>query len=213
MGDALFHIMAIIFAALGVIRGYRRGLTGMVTSVLGLAFGVVCAHIFREAASGIASDILPHAWIARSGDYLASNLGCGAVFFIVYWVFSTVTKIIRLAMGDLGEGLLNSLIGAAFCVYNYLLMLSIVYNVMVGVKPESALMRYAKADDGNIVEAVMWIAPAALGSESFSDFAHQEQLREAKKISENSRIPAGGDIFVSMNDTINIEIIKRNRYA
>ena len=48
-------------------------------------------------------------------------------------------------------------------------------------------MRYGKADDGNICAFVVWLAPAALGSESFSQFAHEEQLREAKKISLNLR--------------------------
>ena len=50
-------------------------------------------------------------------------------------------------------------------------------------------MRYGRADDGNVIEAVMWIAPAALGSESFGDFAHEEQLRQARKI---SMIPPSG---------------------
>ena len=59
MTDALFHIIAIIVAVLGVVRGYRRGLTGMVTSVFGLAFGVVCAHIFCDGAAEVVTDVLP----------------------------------------------------------------------------------------------------------------------------------------------------------
>ncbi|MBD5295498.1 MAG: CvpA family protein [Bacteroides sp.] len=188
MDDALFHIIALGVAAWGVIRGYRRGLTGMVTSVLGMAFGIVCSHIFVDASTEIMLQMLSTHATSRGAVYLASNLGCGAVFFLVYFLFRSVTGIIRTAMAAAGSGLLDSLLGTMFCVANYLLMLSICYNVYIGIHPDSALMRYGKADDGNICAAVVWLAPAALGSESFSQFAHEEQLREAKKISLNRRV-------------------------
>lgn len=189
MGDALFHIIALAVAAWGVIRGYRRGLTGMVTSVLGMAFGIVCSHIFCDGATEIVYGLIPVRGDDAGRRFLASNIACGAVFFLVYGVFRSVTGIIRAAMAGAGSGLLNSLLGTFFCVYNYLLMLSVGYNVFVGWNPESEMMRQGKADDGNIVSAVMWIAPAALGSESFADFAHQEQLRQARTISFNNTAP------------------------
>jgi uncharacterized membrane protein required for colicin V production len=187
MSDALFHIIAIAVAILGVVRGYRHGLTGMVTSLFGLAFGVVCAHIFCDAAADVAIGVLPASWIDRGGYYLASNVGGGAIYFIVYWIFSRITKVIRQALQSENVALLNSLMGAFFCVVNYLLMLSVAYNIGVGINPSSQLMRYGRADDGNIIEAVMWIAPAMLGSESFGEFAHEEQLRQARKISHLQR--------------------------
>ncbi len=185
MSDAIFHIIAIAVLIIAVIRGYRLGLTGLVTSVLGLAFGVVCAHIFLEGATNIAESIIPNSILERSGKYFATNLGAGTVFAIVYSIFYSITAIIRKAISGFGSGILDSILGVAFCIVNYMLMLSIVYNLLVGYNPESILMRHGKNDDGNIIEAVLWIAPACLGSESFSEFAHEEQLREAKKISFN----------------------------
>lgn len=199
MTDVLFHILALFVAVLGVVRGWRRGLTGMVTSVLGLAFGVVCAHIFCNAAADVVAEVLPGAVSRRSGYYLESNLGAGAVYMIVYWLFRTITKVIRQALESDGGTLLNSLIGAVFCVANYLLMLSIAYNIGVGLNPAGQLMRYGQADDGNIIEAVMWIAPAALGSESFADFAHEEQLRRARTISMGNHTAPEGVIKIGNN--------------
>lgn len=201
MTDALFHIIALGVAILGVLRGYRRGLTGMVTSVLGMAFGIVTAHIFADAATDFALEILPHQR-GRDMQYVATNLGCGGVFFLVYFIFRSLTWIIRAAMSlAQGGGLINSLLGAFFCLANYLLMLSICYNVFVGIDPSSALMKYGRADDGNICAGVLWIAPTCLGSESFSDFALQEQLREAKKISVNRGAPSG---VIKMTDKIEL---------
>ena len=185
MSDALFHIIALAVAALGVVRGYRRGLTGMVTSVLGMAFGVVCAHIFCDALGDMLLGVIPPGDDPVARRYLALNLGCGIVFFSVYFIFRTLTRIIRDAMSSEGNGLLNSLMGTVFCVFNYLLMLSIAFNIGVGLDPSGPLMRFGKADDGNIISAVMWMAPACLGSGSFAEFAHLEQLRDARKISVN----------------------------
>ncbi|MDE7081386.1 MAG: CvpA family protein [Muribaculaceae bacterium] len=200
MTDALFHIIAIIVAILGVVRGYRRGLTGMVTSVFGLAFGVVCAHIFCDGASEVVAGVLPSGLTERSGYYLTSNLGAGAVYFIIYYIFRSITNVIRQALESDGSGLLNSLTGAFFCVSNYLLMLSIAYNIGVGLNPSSQLMRHGRADDGNIIEAVMWIAPAALGSESFSEFALEEQLRHARTISQNGNRRTIPDVITKKNN-------------
>lgn len=185
MGNAIYHLVAIMVAAFAVIRGYRAGMTGLVTSVLGMSFGIVCSHIFLEGATEIARSVLPGSLLARGGDYLASNVATGFVFAVVYSVFDGITTIIRKAMTRFGNGLLDSLLGVGFCLMNYLLMLSIVYNIIVGCNPESALMKHGKSDDGNIIEAVIWIAPACLGSESFSEFAHEQQLRDARKISSN----------------------------
>lgn len=191
MADAMFHIIAIVVAAWGVITGYRHGLTGMVTSVLGLAFGLIIARIVGEGLTDVIEGILPSGIIERSDYYLSSNLACGGVFLIVYSIFVSITSIIRKAIVGLASGLFNSLMGAIFCLYDYLLILSVCYNIIVGFDPECRLMRHGKADDGNIIEAVMWIAPAALGSESFGEFALQEQLREARKISRVVFLGAG----------------------
>ncbi|MDE6810748.1 MAG: CvpA family protein, partial [Muribaculaceae bacterium] len=129
MGDAIFHIIAIAVAAWGVIVGYRRGLTGLVTSVLGMAFGVVCSHIFSEGVTLFLEDwvtsVFPHSAEYSGGRYLASNLGCGAIYVGVFVIFRSLTGIIRNAMDGFSSGLLNSLLGTIFCVANYLLILSI----------------------------------------------------------------------------------------
>ncbi len=184
--EVLFHLVALLVAVWAIFRGYRRGLTGMVTSVLGMAFGIVCANIFADGATEVCLGLFTSGSTAPGAIYLASNIGCGAIFFMVYFIFRSITGVIRAAMSLASGGLLNSLLGAAFCLFNYMLMLSIVYNVYVGMHPDSKLMRYGKADDGNICAAVMWFAPGCLGSESFSQFALEEQLREAKKISFNN---------------------------
>ena len=50
MHAAAFHIIVIAVAAVAVVRGWRRGLSGQAASVLGFAFGTVCAHVMAPWA-------------------------------------------------------------------------------------------------------------------------------------------------------------------
>lgn len=180
----MYHLLVIVVAILAVVRGYRRGLTGQVTSVLGLAFGVVIAHILVPGLTDALAGFCGYARNPARAQFLASNLAASAIYFIIYLIFCAITKIVRAAMNMIGTSLLDSIIGAMFCLYNYMLMLSAIFNVLVGWHPGSSLMHDGRSDDGNVVALVLKIAPAALGSESFADFAHSMQLEDARKISQ-----------------------------
>ncbi|MDE6296047.1 MAG: CvpA family protein [Muribaculaceae bacterium] len=179
----MYHLLIIVVALLAVVRGYRRGLTGQVTSVLGLAFGVICTHIFIPGVSDVIGSIIGRSHLEEGGEYLTGNIAALLIYGSVYLLFRSITGIVRQAARMLGTSLLDSLLGAAFCIFNYLLVLSMVLNVLVGYNPDSPLMRDGRSDDGNLVNLVLCIAPATLGSESFDDFAHRMQLRDARKIS------------------------------
>lgn len=179
----MYHLLIIVVALLAVVRGYRRGLTGQVTSVLGLAFGVICTHIFIPGVSDLIGSVIGRSHLEEGGEYLAGNLAALLIYGCVYMLFRSITGIVRHAARMLGTSLLDSLMGAAFCIFNYLLVLSMILNVLVGYNPGSSLMRDGRSDDGNLVSLVLCIAPATLGSEDFSDFAHRMQLRDARKIS------------------------------
>ena len=126
--------------------------------------------------------ILPTFTDRVEGDYIYSVLAAGCIYLTVYAVVCTVTSFLRIIF-RWKPGLLGSIGGSIFCLVNYMMMLSVVYNFWLGMKPHSDLMKYAKSDDGNIVEVVMLFSPALLGGESVEDLAHQFQLDEARYIS------------------------------
>lgn len=207
----MYHLAVIIVAILAIVRGYRRGLTGEVTSVLGLAFGVVCAHIFIPGFSGVIEGFIGASRLESGGSYLATNLAGAIIFFAVYLIFRSITGIVRSAMSMMGTSLLDSLLGALFCLFNYLLMLSAVMNVAVGWNPASPLMRDGRSDDGNVVALVIRIAPATLGAVGFDEFAHEVQLREARKISLNQDTP--NDVIPLENALKELTILQSRPYS
>ncbi|MBD5309486.1 MAG: CvpA family protein [Bacteroides sp.] len=185
MGEAAYHIIVLVVAAVALFKGFRSGFTGQVSGILGFAFGTVCCHVFGEDVESVIRMIFPGIADVPGNTFIYSVLGVAVVYIAVYLVFRMLTGVLRSAMQVFGLGLLDRLFGSAFCMVKYLLFLSIAYNIIVCVNPDSPLMKYANADDGNVVECVMLLAPEFLGCYSFADLSHILQLRAARRISCN----------------------------
>lgn len=185
MSEAAYHIIVIVVAAVALFKGFRSGFTGQISGILGFAFGTVCCHVFGEDAEQMLRGILPSIAEVPGNTFIYSVMSVAVVYLVVFLIFRMLTGVLRSAMQVFGLGLLDRLFGSAFCMVKYLLFLSIVYNIIVCINPYSPLMKYANADDGNVVECVMLLAPEFLGCYSFADLSHILQLREARRISCN----------------------------
>ena len=185
MSEAAYHIVVLVVAAVAVVKGFHRGFTGQISGVLGFAFGTVCTHVFSDEADAAMRWLLPGIAGHVGAGFIYSVLSAALVYIAVYLIFKALTRVLRSAMQVFYVGMLDKLLGATFSLAKYMLLLSIVYNLIVCVNPSSQLMKYANSDDGNVVECVMLLAPGLLGCYSIEDFSHILQLREAKKISHN----------------------------
>lgn len=185
MSEIGYHLIVIVVAAYAVIKGFRRGFTGQISGILGFAFGTVCAHVFEPEVEAFFRSLLPGLKHSIASAFTYTVLSAVTIYGIVYMAFMTFTKVLRSAMQVFYVGMLDSILGAVFSLLKYLLVLSIIYNLILCINPNSTLLRYATADDGNVVESVVALAPNLLGCGSAHDLAHLLQLREAKKISHN----------------------------
>lgn len=184
MHDVVYHLTVILVAALAVIRGYRKGFTGQISAAVGIAFGVVCARLFSLPVEEMLRDAFPALQSRFGSSFLYSMASAGGVFVLVALLMQMLTRLLNVALSIAGSGVFNSLLGAIFCMLRYMLFLSVAYNIMADWNPlESKLLEHATDHDGNVVEAVMQLAPAALGVPGVEDLAHIVQLEEAKKIS------------------------------
>lgn len=179
----LYHLIAIIVLILGVTKGYRKGFFRQLPLFIGFCFGVVCARLFSEPVMDTICNLVPSVNSRVECDYVCSVIARGLVFLFVYEVFSICTAFLRLFFRRFNSGVLDSLGGMVFTAVRYLLILSIILNWFLCVRPRGELLKYAKSDDGNIIEEVMLIAPGILGGESVEDLAHTLQLEDAKCIS------------------------------
>ncbi len=179
----IYPLLAILIATAGVIKGYRKGFWRQIPLLIGFCFGVVCARIFCLPVEEGLRELIPSIASRPESDFVYSTISRGLIYVIVYELFSFCTGFLRLLFKTFRSGVLDSMAGSFFTLVRYLLMLSVAFNFLLCWQTDSQLLRSAKSDDGNIVEAVMLVAPAILGGDSVEDLAHILQLEEAKCIS------------------------------
>jgi membrane protein required for colicin V production len=182
---AIYQILIVAICIWGIIRGYRVGFTGQVGAILGIAFGSWTAGLF---GGDVGDFLLKEVSLIQSFDspeYTAQIVGSsicyGATFLLLTAVCAPLSKILSV----LGTGIVNSLTGAIVGLFKYAMLISILYNIIVGLDNDSVLLQYGSQGDGNLAEATMLLAPTLLGCQGFSDLSYQIQLKEASKISFN----------------------------
>lgn len=185
MNDLFYHILVISVAAYSVIRGFRNGFTGQVPGVLGLAFGLVCAHIFAEDVADGIRLLFPSIRTRVGSAFTCSVVGAVVVYVVVYMLFKSLTGVFRKIMEVFEVGILDCIFGSVFSLLKYMLGVSIFLNLLVCVNPRTPLMKHISSDDGNIVGEVMLMASGMLGCVSCEDLHHHLQLRDATRISCN----------------------------
>ena len=195
-------ILVVAFFAIG--SGFRKGLTGQLASLLGFGFGAVGARILTPEY------VESFQWtsnISQAPEFadFTANLVCAIVIYtLIYWLFSLLSLILRKAMSIIEVGIFNRIIGAFFSLTKNLLWLSIFFNLLLCLSPSSRLLRYERANDGNLVAAVIAITPAILGCYGGEDFAHFNQLKDAKFISCNYREKDRNNNFLNFNPDENV---------
>lgn len=187
----------LVFAVglLSILLGFRKGMARQVPSLIGVAFGIICARIFALPAMEFLYGLFPEVHGRVGEEYVYSIIARSLLFGGVFLLFSAATSFLGRLLHSNEATILDNIGGAIFSLFKYMLILSIAMNVWVSMqltRPRHAsadegeipeLMRHLKSDDGNAVEEVMLLGPACLGGQGPDDLAHRLQLESARRIS------------------------------
>lgn len=183
MGDAIYHILVIVVALVALMRGFRRGLTRQVSDIIGFAFGIVAARTLGPDFAVCLEDWVPRFYHPVARSFFFSTLSYGLIWSACIFVFSILTRVLNVVLGVIPVGIMNSIGGAVFTLLKYLMFLSLLFDLGLCRPFGSPLMHCARHDDGNLVDCVIRLAPAVLGSMSAEEYVHRVQLWEARSIS------------------------------
>lgn len=179
----LYTIAVIALGGWGLLTGFRHGLLGQIPSLLGIAFGAVCVRAFQADAVEVVKSFFPFLAGHLGAEFIYSTAAAASLYALVYILFRSLTGVLRGAIAVFNFGVLDSLGGAALGALKYLLGLSLLFNCVACFNPGSVLVKSSADNDGNLLGAVMAIAPGVLGCLGSSDLALDLQLEEARKIS------------------------------
>lgn len=183
MGEAIYHILVIAVALVGLFRGFNSGLLRQMSDVIGFVFGVVAARALGPDFAAWLAGWFPQLYHPVAKSFFVSILAYGIIWSLCILLFSLFTGILNYILGFIRVGVVNSLAGALFSLLKYLMFLSILFDLGMCRPFESPLMHCARHDDGNLVDGVIRLAPEVLGTMSAEDYILLVQLWEAKSIS------------------------------
>ena len=157
--DTITIITIIILAAaliLGAIKGFIRQLGSFAAVVI----GIIACRIFSGQATQLAAKVLGVSPADSAlNHYMCAIIGCAGVFLAVWLVVWLIARLIHKVISAVKLGPLNSVAGALFMAFKWMLVLSIAFNAWLAVSPTTR----ALARPSDIVEAVESIAPKVLG--------------------------------------------------
>ena len=183
MLNGVYHIVIIALAVWGIVKGYRKGIYRLMGSVLAVAFGIVAVKMFAQDFLDTVEKWVPTAISGFNRDFAVQTLTCGVIYVVVVFIVQFVCGPVALILRIIPSGVISSIVGAVFKTFQYLMLVSIAYNLIADFNSTGTLARSAKYHDGNLVEGVMKIAPAVLGFPGGEDVGHMQQMEDAKKIS------------------------------
>lgn len=183
MWNGFYYVIVVIVAVWGIFTGYRRGFMRQMGGVLSVAFGIVATRLVSPDFITVVDGWFPPSFNGFNRPFVCSTIACGIIYIAVSSLIALLAWPVGRLLAVLGVGVLDSICGSVFRLFQVLILVSIFYNLIADFNPAGDLTRSSSRHDGNLVEGVLKIAPAVLGFPDAEEVAYRQQLEDAKKIS------------------------------
>ena len=175
----VIDILIIVLGLAGATIGWRKGLTGQLGALGGVLLAIILCRWFG-------SDLVEH--FSSADDTVQTRL---LHTVLVYFMLGVIAYVgVRVVAGFAGNvfralrlTVVNRAAGAVFGAFEWLLGLSLLLNLWVGIFPDTQLRTKHSA----VTEAVMDIAPVVLASETV------QQVLSLKDIKRPDALTPGGE--------------------
>lgn len=180
---AIYHLIIIGVAVWAILTGYRRGFLRQIGNVVAVVVGIVVVMVFSAEFTPQVDGFVPGFISGFNRSFFVITLTSMLLFFFVYSILALVCIPIGKMMRVMPGNIINSIGGAVFKLFQWLLFISLAYNLLADLRPASDLTRSARLHDGNIIEGVIKLAPSIMGFPDAEEVGYRQQLEDAKKIS------------------------------
>lgn len=185
--NTMYQLIAIIVVIAGILRGFTLGLSRQGASLLGCAIGIIACLVAGPTLAAWIADTFPFtAATDPMPMFLPKALAVAAIYLTCVALFALLSLPLKLILSVFGTGMVNRVMGAVTGLFRYVMILSVIFNVLAGFDRESPLIKCATHSDANLAQVVCLLAPPLLGSVSIDDLAYAIQLHKARSISRNN---------------------------
>lgn len=162
-------IVILVVAIAAILWGMKRGIIRQIGAVAAVVVGVALARAFGPMLVGAFSS-----GDSAGADYVASVVAHIVVFLVGYIGTRLIARVIRKVSHALMLGPLDRLAGALFCLFTWLLGLSLALNVWQAFRPDRPLVDDSHLAQGQVAQFIMDYGPAIIGGEKPSQLFAKE---------------------------------------
>lgn len=153
----------ILIVALGsAFMGWRKGILLQLGGLAAIVAGIVAARLGGEWLTVYMQTNFEDGSGADSG-YFYTVLARIILFIAGYAVVKLGARFLRGLTHALHIGFVDRAAGLVFCFLEWMMVLSIVFNFWLVVRPATNIHRMSKICNGKAIEAIVDFAPAVLG--------------------------------------------------
>ncbi|MDE6277004.1 MAG: CvpA family protein [Muribaculaceae bacterium] len=152
----ILDILIIIVAIAAIIRGYAAGLISRIGSLAAIILAIVASRLFGPAVY--------ERWgasVAPDHSTLVLIVSYAIVFAICYFGIRFAARLVRGAIRTIRLGIIDSLCGALFSLFEWMIAISIAMNLYAALAPSGADIF---TGSGHFIRALVYnLAPAVIG--------------------------------------------------
>ncbi|MCM1504659.1 MAG: CvpA family protein [Muribaculum sp.] len=159
-------ILAVVGASL--VYGLCKGIISQLASLGGVVLGIIACRLFAKDMGPLVIQTFPNTF---SSETSAAIAGTVILFLLVFFTVGAFASLARKLTHTLLLGWLDHLLGGLFCVFKWLLVMSILLNVWYLVSPGSGIFTSSHLMDGRLLPWIIRLAPDLLGvvTDQFKD--------------------------------------------
>ncbi len=184
--SAIDLLILVVFIA-SVFFGISRGIIRQLGSVGGIVAGIIACRLFTPL---ISDALLTDGEASSASDIYVNNVVVNiAIFILAYFGVKYLCIILHKVVKTLHLTPIDRIAGAIFSLFEWMLGLSLLFNLINILIPSYNLPDKSKLSDGRAVRAVMDLAPDILGGIGVSelpDFALNDKDLQNVNSKENT---------------------------
>lgn len=150
--------------------GYRKGLVMQLASLGAVVAAIVGCRLWGAEVADIFAGPQPTEEATLQGTamalgrhYLATVLGRAVLFSAIFIGVRVVTRFCRSVTRAMHIGFLDRIGGALFSCFEWLLGLSLIFNLWLVIRPSANIHTISTMFNGHAGEAIVEFAPMVLG--------------------------------------------------
>ncbi len=164
----VFDIIILVVALGSAFMGWRKGIVLQLGALAAIVVGILACRLGGDWLTAF----LENGGTSPDGTVTEPETGKGyfytvlarVILFIAgYALVKMVARFLRGVTHALQIGFLDRVAGAVFCLFEWMVILSLALNLWLIVKPATDLHKLSTMCNGHAIEAVAGLAPQVLG--------------------------------------------------